>query len=376
MASITMVEFLREINVSTTEGRYITCPLCERENKAKVSKYSIKCYHPSCKAADGLNLSQLADILIKEGRLSKDKAPNDYSPEDALRRSNLLATVLDLGTNTTIDREVVDWLSDRQLLDVDLSYIPLNYNLQAELRQRGFSDEEIDILPSFQNRILFPLRNPYTGSITHLMGRHMGQSDLRWLSTKKDKSVRSNTSYLFNLENLRDEKIIYLCEGITDCISLLQVGLPAAAYMGVAPSLSWLGSILKNKTLVFIADSDKYNINSNLTGYKSWKTLIKSIVELYISCEGQVDIHCCKWVYRLKIKDINDALKEGWSDDEIINAVQKTIPLHSMVIELALLKDCNSELISKVAQYQENNSVYESLSQLSKESLINLLLNG
>ena len=154
-------------------------------------------------------------------------------------------------------------------------------------------------------RVVFPIRHPY-GGVVHLQGRSLlSDAKTRWICTKGKPPV---TYYLFNSPELlnSDHKYIYLTEGVSDCYSLLQIGLPAVACFGINSPLTQHGKLFsKFDEVIAVLDNDKFAIGHPKAGqYKSWASMVPALIEL--SYDHKIKIGCLMPPNKPGIKDVND----------------------------------------------------------------------
>lgn len=311
---------------------YNTCPVCNRPNKFKIldDKY-YKCFHPSCaanKRGDVFNLLPLLGLSssFKESLSIVGKLPtNDYTEES--RRSYVFSKVFEVYKLLAEQHkaEILPILNGRgyyhALNCIEFGYSPdaesmphlvfEKYKIsEKELIKYGLLNTHGDFLAS---RIIFPI---YTkrNKLVHFQGRStIPDSDKRWLCTPSLSRYSSITNYLFNLNNVVDESAIIITEGISDCLSLLELNLKAVASFGLSPDLvSILYDLPNLKTVIAIYDNDRhpfgYNDMSDM--YKSWFVILPKLIELQ-EARPDLVIWCITPPEKALISDVNDWLQQG-----------------------------------------------------------------
>lgn len=180
------------------------------------------------------------------------------------------------------------------------------------LQDAGISNsvlEQVDLWNNYDyytNHLVFPVYNEY-GSLVHYSGRALFNTDVRWKSSKGSPAI---TNYFFNSRVLYQPNSSYIivCEGISDCLSLMQMGEPVIGQFGINVEISKHAEHFNNfDYIVFTYDFDRFPLGSPNAGtYKSWSQMMPEIVKLASLLR--------KPIYYLRlpslpgIKDINDWL--------------------------------------------------------------------
>jgi hypothetical protein len=189
---------------------------------------------------------------------------------------------------------------------------------QTVLEQHGLiSPRSGDDL--MRNRVVFPICTA-TNYFVHLQGRSLDpDSSLRWLCTSTmDGRFHSNMDYTYNIENVQHQPVLFLTEGVTDGLSLIELGLPTVSCFGLKPSLQNELRHLSNLTdLIAIFDNDLHELSSNNTtqDYKSWSVVIPRLVELQLY-KPNLNIWCVSPPSSRGVKDINQWLLDGLTLNE------------------------------------------------------------
>jgi hypothetical protein len=182
----------------------------------------------------------------------------------------------------------------------------------STLFEQGLIDEHED--DTMFNRIVFPICS-IDNEYVHLQGRSLDpHSNLRWKCTSTLKGeIKSNMEYTYNIEQCKKEEVIFLTEGVTDGLSLIEIGLPTVSCFGLKPALINEVDEMKNlKDIVAIFDNDRHELNKNNTEhkYKSWPQVLPYLVELKLF-RPHLNIWCVAPPGDSNIKDINEWLLKG-----------------------------------------------------------------
>ena len=186
----------------------------------------------------------------------------------------------------------------------------------------------------YSNHLIFPIYSE-SGNLVHYCGRAIGNSEIRWKSSKGTPPI---TRYFYNSKELYNPSRSYLivCEGISDCVSLMQLGESVIGQFGVNVDLSRHAEhFSKFDFIVFMYDYDKYPLGSPNAGtYKSWSQMMPEVIKLAML------IH--KPLYNLRlpdlptIKDINDWLLYIDYDKDIYTDYRNkhTAPIAELALEM------------------------------------------
>jgi hypothetical protein len=324
-----VIEYILKVKQDKTKN-WRTCPICNSPSSFGIlmDNKSIQCYNNSCKlnsygtpgkpkdiiylvqAADkASNTSQAIQLLTKffADRNESSILPNITKPsiyEKAFKVYHKKAK-----GNSKIDH----WIQQRNLsYSACMDYI--GYAEQGCLQaEGGLSKNELasaNLLAYnkevFDNRVVFPIKDRYN-VITHLQGRSLNSDDeLRWLSVRNNDHGSISTQ-LFNLNSVANKKAAILCEGITDSLSLISLGLPAIGMLGNATDLSSLQKT-SIKELLVILDIDRYAMGTPYEmEYKSWTSSFLNLAKL----SKYMQINCVMLPNIVNLKDINDWLVLG-----------------------------------------------------------------
>lgn len=105
----------------------------------------------------------------------------------------------------------------------------------------------------WEHVIVFPFYDS-NGNITYLQGRYINnQNDIRWMNLA---GVRSTIFNEIILQDIKQGDRLVITEGLTDAISLVQLGVNAVGIMGASNFKSSYVQKLKNYDLYIAADND------------------------------------------------------------------------------------------------------------------------
>lgn len=223
----------------------------------------------------------------------------------------------------------------------DFSKIDCGLATKGCLQQAGISESllsQVELWDGYDyygNHLIFPVYNEY-GALVHFNARAIDSNNqLRWKSTKGTPAIQN---YFYNSQALYQPKTNYLmvCEGVSDCLSLLQLGEPVIGQFGINVDLSKHAEYFsKFDFIVFVYDLDRYPLGHELAGvYKSWSQMMPEIVRLSML------IH--KPLYYMKlpklsgIKDINDWLVYVDYDQEVykLHRSKHVAPVADLAIDM------------------------------------------
>ncbi len=182
----------------------------------------------------------------------------------------------------------------------------------------------------FRNRVIFPVRNNW-GRLVHLQGRSIEpDAAIRWLSSSSSGTIpeewrpRPISEYIFGIHLLQEGDTVFLTEGISDCLSLLELDINAIACFGVEVNLTkHTQTFSRLKSLIAFFDNDVYPLGNQYAGqFKSWRSILPNLINLKEACP-QLDIWCVMPPNESGIKDINDWLIKGVNRDRLLKYVKE-----------------------------------------------------
>lgn len=351
LVSIEMLARRHNIGITNFNGSG-RCPQCGGHKSLRVWNNSIfKCYRCDYKG----------DIfsLLTRGGIAKDFKEAIYLVRDIIGdtnsqaeynyRGSTLQQVFSIYKQTADNhRDIVENYFDSRGWDLDmLNKHEVGLSIKTTtLTDGGITPAQLDecelLINSreyYDNHLIFPVYNQ-SGRLIHLNGRALDNRKGRWISTSY--SNGGNISrYFYNSKVLYKKEddqadTLFLCEGVSDCFSLMHLTDNAIAQFGInvqqAPHHE---SFSKFDQIVAIFDNDKYAEGHPRAGeYKSWSQVVPNLVDLISFTK--------KPIYYLTvpntcgIKDLNDWLISiDYDVDLFTEYVQKNAkPLTYLCMEL------------------------------------------
>ena len=291
--TLTKVAELYNIPLRKAEG-YINCPFCNGSIKMKVTRDRyFHCYRCEAKG-------DIFNLLVHKGVARNFREAFEIlcqhvegSPLTAefFRRVTGLEKVFQsycqiARANSSILVEFCKsrgWLEQIPPIGLATSKSCLRDNLyltDLELADLNFLNERGE--EYFDNHLVFPIYNE-TGKLIHIQGRALDNRDLRWKATKGKPAIDNyfyNGGILFNSTPQLESLVV--CEGISDTISLLQLGISAIGIFGVnTPLVQYQKYFQKFNQVIFILDNDTFSVGHPREGEsKSWQSMLPHVVEL------------------------------------------------------------------------------------------------
>lgn len=304
------------LKLSESEG-YAECPACKGAGKLKYGPYNCKCFRTSCVLNKGVTNEGLAKFLgvsLQNKPVTKTIRDKVFEGYVSYLKNNpeLYDYLIDRGYENAIEKIEVGYAPS----DVDflLSVAPVE-----QLKKQGMLYNKN--LPFFRDRYIFAIKDK-NGNVVHMQGRSNNPFDeLRWLSTKTVQGGLPINSYLFNAESLlAKSNCTFLCEGISDCMSLINLGVTAVATLGLEPKLKRYYYEFKSnsKSIVAIYDNDLKNVESGGM-FKSWDNIINHLLDLKYYSKLPVYVVVPPLKYG---KDVNDWCKSVSTKEEFLKEVQ------------------------------------------------------
>lgn len=334
-------------------NKYNDCPFCGKKGKAFIINKGkdIRCFSSKCsskiKGDRFLNVIDAYSIINNHKSFSenikdlKDKIQEKKGyilniEEQIDKRNNFLEKVLFIYKNCLWDLREGEisrnYLSERgfsnkTIQSMELGFAP-NFSI---LRHKGLNNKELienNLLSNkgieyYQNCIIIPVRD-YYGKLIHLQGRSIfpipkdengEEIYLRYKSTKNYKDLPSISECLYGenclfMYSQRKNPILYITEGVFDCLSLIELGYPAVSMFGINSLKNQTYKLNKFNEIVIIGDNDKFDEDHLLYPgkYKSWSRLNNQIYDLQLKQPNKI-IYTWKPPNKFKnviIKDVND----------------------------------------------------------------------
>ena len=343
------------------------CPKCNK-GKLWIKDDYFRCFKPGCKASgDAINYVVISKGLsfkyavefLKENfgaidLLNLPLSDNHYKSTEQRERRELLSKIFNLCKQYKTDYKAVDYLRSRGLdpNKIEYGFWPSNSNGNKDLIRLNTGIklsklEELKLVNSknqeiFADRIIFPIKN-LNGDILYFQGRSLDpEANLRWLTSANDsKAEQSVFSYFYNTDVLsKDIKTLFICEGISDALSLQQLDLNVVSSLNLYPPLlKYKHSLDKIEHLIAFYDNDKHNLNSIAnTGYKSWDSVLDILIDLKIM-KPELPIYCIMPPEKTGITDINEWLMSiDFNQDVAFDYIRNNVmPLEEFLINKFLV---------------------------------------
>lgn len=328
------------------------CPFCggSRSFSTKRNSY-FKCYRCNLKGSviDFVmhlgRASTVGEAIKVLNNISSSSESSDYLNEYLYKKTiNILYRAFDIykqnkEANTDVWQSYTlsrGWSSITERASIGLASPDI-------LRNCGMSDEELtevnlltDYGEYYDNHLIFPVYNKY-GQLVHFSGRALDDREVRWKSsnTKGQPPIHKhfyNSRALFNPTTT----FLVVCEGVSDCLSMLELGVPCIGQFGINVNLTaFAEQFSKFDFLIFMYDFDRYALGTEKAGqYKSWSQMMPEIINLcsYINTPA----FYMPLPNIAGIKDVNDWLKFIDYDYETYRSygVKETRPIHQLALKM------------------------------------------
>lgn len=375
--TLTIKQLCQDLNlpIKIKDG-FQDCPFCGRLNKLRVRGPNYKCFHPEC-GKSGSPVDWLIDLnfasSVRDSISMLSSISGLVENKRWLERTEILTAAFEFYKKADCQKakEVLQSRGiSKALNEVSFGYAPDSNYLEScgltksdlkkayLLSQGGGETREF-----FQDRIIFPIYNE-NGKLVHLQGRACNpNAKIRWLSTSFPEIVSPINHYLFNLPSLTYPKDgLFLCEGISDSLSMIELGLPVVGCFGVNIDLTRYIHLFSNtQNLIVMIDNDQYEISSEKPGdYKSWNSMVPTLIDIAVSLP-ELNIYCLM-VPEDKGKDVNDWVKAGATQQDIL----KHVDLNSQSLEDFCLNLCKTTSLSfrEVLRLVKSNPTPDSIQKL------------
>jgi hypothetical protein len=317
------------------ENVYTTCPFCGRAGKFRLyADGTYHCFRPRCGAH-----GDICEYLVRRG-LVGSRAEARARVEAVLgglggtERRRGRRQVIQLLHEQYLEqaerhREVLREFAERRGYDVELlrrqrvGYAPPGWrpDLPEQLWRLVYPGRHL-----MEGRLVFPLYDA-EGNLEHFQGRAVSSEEpLRWLSTGQDGVTPTVRHYLYNVP-LPAASVLYVCEGITDTLSLLQLGLAAVGTLGLQVPVQhrvW-GQV---RRLVACYDGDRDEVGE----YKSWGQVVPQLIALQLRWP-QLEVGCVE--PPAPYGDINEWLCAGLTRERFLAYVRQAYrPLWQWALRL------------------------------------------
>lgn len=239
-------------------------------------------------------------------------------------------------------------LSDKLVEDYKLGYCPENLQFNKEkdltyLQECGLSTPTGGC--QLAGRYIFPIKD-VKGNVVGFAGRSLHDKQCKYINTPET-SFFQKRKILFNYDEAHKYSTVYVVEGFTDALSLVENGVPnVVALMGTSLTSQHI-SMLKGKNIILALDSDE-------TGQK--RTM--EIIYTYKNVKFQVmrtlphkDFNEC--FCNMQPEAVLDLLSQTISAPEyVIRYLKETLDLSSLPGRETLWKEVARLIGANDARYQ------------------------
>lgn len=339
------------IPVSKESGT-IQCPFCGKNGKGYLYPNYFKCFSSKC----GVQ-GQKINIYMKYKNLSFGEALRELEGNTCLdyqsqkdefdKRNEVMSSVLDAYEHELYNNpKAIEWLINRGFDESFIKQCRIGYAPHSSVL-RGY-DLNTNTLKRhklltkkgefFRERIVFPIYNT-AGYLVHMTGRSFPteSEDFKYLDTSRVPIVGSSKDYLLFEEWIsfyknRDDKTLFLVEGVPDSYTLNQCGASVVGLLGLQKLLKQATKFKGFDTVIAIFDNDRYELNHpNYPGeLKSWRVVINQLINLQLLLGSNVQVKTCmipeSFTTKDKVvKDVNDLyLYTNKNKEETIGILQKS----------------------------------------------------
>lgn len=296
------------------------CPCCNKNTFSVFNNDTrYKCFRPACdlnKVGDIFNFLQILGISssFKESISLLNLETSNTVKQNKV---SILDTVFDLYKEQyTNSVKAQEYLIHRgySTKKIEVGYAPADvYFLRDRL------EPQLEVLKSyslvndnyedyFKDRLIFPVRD-LSNKIVHFHSRDISNDPnitLRWLASKRRDT--SNINYLWRGHIEKNSKALFLTEGISDGLSLVNWDLPTVSTMSIQADFTTLLQPFTNlEELHCIFDNDRHSISTNKSSYtyKSWEVVLPKLISLKLA-RPNLTIYCLMPPSLPNVKDLND----------------------------------------------------------------------
>lgn len=323
LLTITQVSRLFDLNITGPRGE---CPVCNGSNSFKVTlDKRFQCFKCGITGSiiDLLLVTKKAESVSEAVKLLQKHVSTSGTAQAYYRNKTIRDKIFEAYLyNSQQNSNIVE----RYCYSRGWKHLPVVGLATSStcLRQQGISEfelKELELLYKdkeyYDNHLVFPVYDSL-GNLKHYCGRALDNRELRWKSSKGSPSI---DKYFYNSEQLYkpSENYLIICEGISDCLSLRELGLPTISQFGINVNLdSHCEHFNKFDYLIFIYDSDKYEIGSKKANqYKSWSITMPLVIDLI--CKIKKPVFYVKLPDKPGIKDLNEWLLSIDYNEEVFN---------------------------------------------------------
>ena len=170
--------------------------------------------------------------------------------------------------------------------------------------------------------------------IVHFQCRSLDPEDsLRWISTVGPRPI---TDYLFNAQQWQGTEqvdVLFICEGISDTLSLLSLNLAAVGTFGIYPPFRlWTSVLAKAEYIVLAYDADRHPLGHPKAGqYISWPSVLEQWSWEYRDLKAPAYV----WLLPSGYKDVNEWLVKNGSAEALREYLKQAPPVEEFALSCA-----------------------------------------
>lgn len=294
------------------------CPFCQGTNTLRVTKgkfyYCCKCY----KRGDIYKLledSGITKSFAESYREILAKVGNSKDARVYNQRLNDYEQVFSVYQAEAAKHwEVVEEYGQARGWSLQKGEVGLAYS-KSPLLSAGIPKEVLVDLELYNEEykaeyytehLIFPIRTA-TDRVVHFSGRALGESTLRWKHTKGPVPINS---FAYSKVKSNAERT-FICEGISDSRSLIELGESVLGIFGVSmPLTTHLDTLADSQALIAVFDRDKYALGTDKAGqYKSWSVITPHLIDLQVV--SGIPVYYLMTPDLPGIKDVNEFLLDN-----------------------------------------------------------------
>lgn len=202
------------------------------------------------------------------------------------------------------NKKAINYLIKKRQLEEEIIYLfKLGYADNKNSISELFKEENVlckkdektgRLYDFFRNRIIFPLM--YQGNALYMSSRSLEEGDAE---TKKHLHISGTSEFLYNHNVLlKYSEDLYIVEGVSDCLTLIQSGFNAVAVLGISRfKKKFCKDFKKVKNIHILFDNDENrsgfeaSINVAIKFYKSINIIPNIITLPKLDNEKKMDVN-------------------------------------------------------------------------------------
>jgi len=281
-------DYIAQMGIEIDEHGYAHCPL---HNDCKTKSFTIagpnggnkwKCF--GCdKGGDIFNLAhELEGLPLSGSEFATVTIPTLAKrfgipitvrvQDDETHQRNKLLELFNFVKDQLVIDDVVKSFAEDRALDITLfkrlgvgripSYRSLMTRLKKRFKQEIITLSKIDHRDLFTDRILFTLHNR-NGQPIGFGGRYIGTDpEAKKYVNSFNNPLYNKSQYLYNLHLTKTDQPLYVVEGYTDVLRLIQNGINnVVGVCGTAVSDDHIKTLKSFKEIILVLDGDKAGIS-------------------------------------------------------------------------------------------------------------------